>query len=126
MFAADGRPLVTSSVAPVPQSINNTDRDHNYFLQMYLGDYRAIDYLATRPEWDGRTLVDPSNIDIADALGARTRPGSGIYDLIEETNPSDHILVAGPQQTCALTQLELTAAGVTQRGTVASVPCPGK
>jgi thioredoxin reductase (NADPH) len=31
---------------------------------------------------DGRTLVDPSNIEIADALGARTRPGSGIYDLI--------------------------------------------
>ena len=39
------------------QRINNTDRDHNYFLQMYLGDYRAIEYLATRPEWDGRTLV---------------------------------------------------------------------
>lgn len=37
--------------------INNTDRDHNYFLQMYLGDYRAIEYLATRPDWDGRTLV---------------------------------------------------------------------
>ena len=37
--------------------INNTDRDHNYFLQMYLGDYRAIEYLASRPDWDGRTLV---------------------------------------------------------------------
>ena len=24
---------------------------------MYLGDYRAIEYLATRPDWDGRTLV---------------------------------------------------------------------
>lgn len=31
---------------------------------------------------DGRTLVDPSNIELADALGARTRPGSGIYDLV--------------------------------------------
>jgi thioredoxin reductase (NADPH) len=31
---------------------------------------------------DGRALVDPSNIEVADALGARTRPGSGIYDLI--------------------------------------------
>jgi thioredoxin reductase (NADPH) len=31
---------------------------------------------------DGTTFVDPSNIEIADALGARTRPGSGIYDLI--------------------------------------------
>jgi thioredoxin reductase (NADPH) len=31
---------------------------------------------------DGRALVDPSNREIADALGARTRPGSGIYDVI--------------------------------------------
>jgi len=31
---------------------------------------------------DGRTLVDPSNIKVADALGARTRPGSGTYDVI--------------------------------------------
>jgi thioredoxin reductase (NADPH) len=30
----------------------------------------------------GRTFVDPSNIEVADALGARTRPGSGVYDLI--------------------------------------------
>lgn len=39
------------------QKINNSDRDHNYFLQMYLGDFRAIEYLASRPDWDGRTLV---------------------------------------------------------------------
>ncbi|HEU4996767.1 MAG TPA: acetylxylan esterase [Gemmatimonadaceae bacterium] len=38
-------------------TVNATDREHNYFLQMYLGDYRAIEYLATLPEWDGRTLV---------------------------------------------------------------------
>jgi cephalosporin-C deacetylase len=37
--------------------INDADRDHNYFLQMYLGDYRAIEYLVGRPDWDGRTLV---------------------------------------------------------------------
>jgi cephalosporin-C deacetylase-like acetyl esterase len=39
------------------QTIGDTDRDRNYFLQMYLGDYRAVDYLAGRPDWDGRTLV---------------------------------------------------------------------
>jgi cephalosporin-C deacetylase len=39
------------------QRINDTDRDHNYFLQMYLGDYRAVEFLTARPEWDGRTLV---------------------------------------------------------------------
>jgi cephalosporin-C deacetylase-like acetyl esterase len=37
--------------------INNTDRDRSYFLQMYLGDYRALEYLTSRPDWDGRTLV---------------------------------------------------------------------
>jgi cephalosporin-C deacetylase-like acetyl esterase len=39
------------------QTIGDTDRDRNYFLQMYLGDYRALDYLAGRSDWDGRTLV---------------------------------------------------------------------
>lgn len=39
------------------QLINNTDRDANYFLQMYLGDYRAVEYLAGREDWDGRVLV---------------------------------------------------------------------
>lgn len=31
---------------------------------------------------DGRTFVDPSNIELAGALGARTRPGSGTYDVV--------------------------------------------
>ena len=35
----------------------NDDRDKNYYLRMYLGCYRAADYLAHRPDWDGRTLV---------------------------------------------------------------------
>jgi dienelactone hydrolase len=39
------------------QSINNTDRDHDYFLQMYLGDYRALEYVTGLPQWDGRTLA---------------------------------------------------------------------
>jgi len=39
------------------QSIGRDDRDKNYFLQMYLADYRAVDYLASRPDWDGKTLV---------------------------------------------------------------------
>jgi len=39
------------------QRINDTDRDHNYFLQMYVGDHQAVEFLTSRPEWDGRTLV---------------------------------------------------------------------
>jgi cephalosporin-C deacetylase len=38
-------------------TIETRNRDRNYFLYMYLGDLRAIDYLASRPDWDGRTLV---------------------------------------------------------------------
>lgn len=38
-------------------AINQGSRDESYFVQMYLGAYRALQYLRTRPEWDGRTLV---------------------------------------------------------------------
>jgi cephalosporin-C deacetylase len=39
------------------EKIGADDRDKNYFLQMYLADYRAVDYLAGRPDWDGKTLI---------------------------------------------------------------------
>jgi cephalosporin-C deacetylase len=38
-------------------SINMNDRNKSYFVEMYLRDYRAVDYLASRPDWDGKTLV---------------------------------------------------------------------
>ena len=38
-------------------AIGNTNRETSYFLRMYLSCYRAADYLTTRPDWDGRTLV---------------------------------------------------------------------
>jgi cephalosporin-C deacetylase-like acetyl esterase/lysophospholipase L1-like esterase len=37
--------------------IETRNRDRNYFLYMYLADVRAVDYLASRPDWDGKTLV---------------------------------------------------------------------
>ena len=37
--------------------IGQHNRDDSHFLQMYLGAYRAIEYMATRPDWDGRTIV---------------------------------------------------------------------
>jgi lysophospholipase L1-like esterase/dienelactone hydrolase len=37
--------------------IGRDDRDKSYFLQMYLADIRAVDYLASRPDWNGRTMV---------------------------------------------------------------------
>lgn len=38
-------------------AVGNTDREASYFLNMYLRDSRALDYLMTRPDWDGKTIV---------------------------------------------------------------------
>jgi cephalosporin-C deacetylase-like acetyl esterase len=38
-------------------SIGNADRDTSYFLRMYLSCYRAVEYLKTRTDWNGKTLV---------------------------------------------------------------------
>jgi cephalosporin-C deacetylase-like acetyl esterase len=38
-------------------AIGNTDRETSYFLNTYLRDSRAIDYIAGRPDWDGKTIV---------------------------------------------------------------------
>jgi cephalosporin-C deacetylase len=38
-------------------SIGNDDRETSYFLRMYLSCFRGAQYLAERPDWDGRTLV---------------------------------------------------------------------
>jgi cephalosporin-C deacetylase-like acetyl esterase len=38
-------------------AIGNEDRDTSYFLRMYLSCYRATEYLASRHDWDGKTLV---------------------------------------------------------------------
>lgn len=38
-------------------AIGSDDRETSYFLRMYLSCYRAVDYLAGRDDWDGKTLV---------------------------------------------------------------------
>jgi len=38
-------------------AIGNDDRETSYYLRMYLSCRRAADYLASRPDWDGKTLV---------------------------------------------------------------------
>lgn len=58
-----------------------------------------------------------------------THVPAGTYDLIEETNPAGAILVGGgatQQQTCALTQLQLTATTVKMLSTsgAGGVACP--
>jgi cephalosporin-C deacetylase len=38
-------------------TVGNTDREKSYFLNMYLRDSRALDYLLTHPDWDRKTIV---------------------------------------------------------------------
>ncbi|SDU08692.1 Cephalosporin-C deacetylase [Verrucomicrobium sp. GAS474] len=38
-------------------SIGNESRESCYFLRMFLGCVRGIDYVASMPEWDGKTLI---------------------------------------------------------------------
>jgi hypothetical protein len=58
-----------------------------------------------------------------------THVPTGTYDVVEETNPSGAILVAGPSQTCSLTKVHLTVGSTSDTvqvlGTAGSVPCPG-
>ncbi len=42
-------------------AIGNDDREQSYFLRMYLSCARAVDYLAARPDWDGKTIVVTGN-----------------------------------------------------------------
>ncbi len=37
--------------------IGKDDREESYFLRMYLSCYRAVEYLKSRPDWNGKTLV---------------------------------------------------------------------
>jgi cephalosporin-C deacetylase-like acetyl esterase len=38
-------------------AIGNDGRDTSYFLRMYLSCYQAAEYLTSRPDWNGTTLV---------------------------------------------------------------------
>ena len=54
----DKRPNDPSGNIPrAYQSVGNADREKSYFLNMYLRDSRVLDYLLTRSDWDGKTIV---------------------------------------------------------------------
>jgi cephalosporin-C deacetylase-like acetyl esterase len=55
--AHDMAPSQAAGVSPSYQAIGNFNREMSYFLYMYLRDARAVDYICSRPDWDGRTLV---------------------------------------------------------------------
>jgi cephalosporin-C deacetylase len=54
----DKLPSETAGNAPKDYAmVGATDRETSYFLKMYLRDSRALDYLMTRSDWDGKTIV---------------------------------------------------------------------
>ncbi len=53
-------PIDASDTSKAPDnypSIGLGDREQCYFLRMYLACYRAVDYLRSRPDWNGKVLV---------------------------------------------------------------------
>ncbi len=56
----DSHDMLPSDDSGAPKNyagLNNDDRDKCYFLDMFLRDTRAIDYIASLPDWDGKTIV---------------------------------------------------------------------
>lgn len=52
--------LPTEPSGNIPRNyatIGNADPEKSYFLNMYLRDSRVLDYLLTRADWDGKTIV---------------------------------------------------------------------
>jgi cephalosporin-C deacetylase-like acetyl esterase len=59
-FNVDSHDLAPSEATGVSdnyRAIGNDSRETSYFLNMYLRDARALDYIASRPDWDGKTIV---------------------------------------------------------------------
>jgi cephalosporin-C deacetylase-like acetyl esterase len=59
-FDVDSHDLPPSQATGVStdyRSIGNASRETSYFLNMYLRDARAVDYIRSRPDWDGKTIV---------------------------------------------------------------------
>lgn len=59
-FDVDSHDMLPNQSAGVPTNYNilgDNNRETSYFLWMYLRDARAVDYICSRPDWDGKTLV---------------------------------------------------------------------
>ncbi|MEW6357250.1 MAG: acetylxylan esterase [Planctomycetota bacterium] len=58
--------------------IGREDRETCYFRRVFLGVVRAVDYLASRPEWDGKHMI----INGSSQGGALSIIGAGLDDRI--------------------------------------------
>jgi cephalosporin-C deacetylase len=50
-------PDQANGVSPNYEVIGNANRETSYFVKMYLRAARAVDYITSHPDWDGKTLV---------------------------------------------------------------------
>ena len=60
VFNVDSHDLAPDQATGVAKdycTIGNNDREHSYFLNMYLRDTRALDFVSTLPSWDRKTIV---------------------------------------------------------------------
>lgn len=60
VFSVDSHdmpPDAATGISTAYASIGYTSRETSYFLDMYLRDARAIDYIESREDWDAKTLV---------------------------------------------------------------------
>jgi cephalosporin-C deacetylase-like acetyl esterase len=59
-FDVDSHDMLPDQAVGIPpnyQAIGNANRETSYFLFMYLRDARAVDYVCSRSDWDGQTVV---------------------------------------------------------------------
>jgi cephalosporin-C deacetylase-like acetyl esterase len=59
-FNVDSHDMAPTDDAGAPKNystLHNDDPDKSYFLNMYLRDTRALDYIESSPDWDGKTIV---------------------------------------------------------------------
>jgi cephalosporin-C deacetylase len=59
-YDVDSHDLPPNQATGVPQdypTIGDTSRETSYFLNMYLRDTRALDYVTTLPHWNRKTIV---------------------------------------------------------------------
>ena len=60
VFDVDSHDMAPDQDAGAPKDYNavgNTSRETSYFLNMYLRDTRALDFVSTLPSWDRKTIV---------------------------------------------------------------------
>ncbi len=59
-FNVDSHDMAPTDDAGAPKNysmLHDDDRDKSYFVDMFLRDTRALDYIESSPDWDGKTIV---------------------------------------------------------------------